>query len=472
MRPPYRAATVNFFVLFSTLLAALLSGGCLSVPRTGPAFSYFRSRQKALPTIVGDHKPLTSVEVRAVIKGLEQNSSAADNLGHQMALEEAISGRPFVAGNRATLLINRPAAYAAMFKAIQNAKKSINVEIYILSADRPGHSFADLLMKKAAEGVHVNLIYDGIGSMCTPPAFFQRLTTAGVKVLPFNPITPLSLLPLPWRWSPIHRDHSKLVIVDGSIAFTGSANISDVCGEPGGLLSDLLGKKLPWRDTDVEIEGPVVAQFQKFFFATWKREKGPPIDEKSYFQPVKPQGNDLVMAVGSTWGEKNRGNYFTYLAAIRSAKHSIDLSCSYFIPDKQIMEALTAAARRGVDVKIILPHKSDIKLAQYGGRNYYSRLLKSGVKVYERRDVILHAKTAVIDGVWSTVGSDNMDMWSILRNNELNAVILSRGFAKKMETMFQNDLKNSNEITLQSWEHRSAVERLIELLTRPLVYWL
>jgi cardiolipin synthase len=467
----HSSATIRRFGLLSALLAALLSGGCVSIPQTGPALRYYRSRQKTTPTIVRDHKQLNVSRVRAVMEGLAQKPSAADNLQRHMAIEEAISGHPLFAGNRVSLLLNRPAAYVSMLESIRNARKSVNIEVYTLSADTAGYAFADLLIKKAAEGVPVNIIYDSIGSICTPPDFFQRLTDAGIQVLAFNPITPLSPLPFRGRWTPVHRDHRKLVIVDGSTAFIGSANISDLCTETATPIPGLPGKDLPWRDTDVRIEGPAVARFQQLFLDAWKSQLGPPLAEEC-FAPPQALGNDFVRAVASTWGQKNRDIYFAYLAAINSAQRSIHLTCSYFVPDQQILEALIEAARRGVDVKIILPHRSDSMLALYGGRNFYGRLLKSGVELYRRKRVLLHSKTAVIDGVWSTVGSDNMDLWSILRNNELNAVILSRGFANQMEGLFQKDLAGSDRITLESWERRSPFERLMELFAAPLVYWL
>ncbi len=472
MRPLHRVPGTRLPVLFSTLLAALLSGGCMSVPQAGPAFRYYSARQKASPTIVSDHKRLSASRVRAVMKMLQPGSSAADSLERHMALEEAISSHPLRAGNRVTLLVNRAATYAAIFKAIRDARKNVNVETYILSADKAGYEFAELLMKKASSGVQVHLIYDSIGSMCTPPAFFNRLTSAGVAVLPFNPPTPLSTLPLPCPWSMVHRDHRKLVTVDDRVAFIGSANISDRCAKTGGPLPGLGGGKLPWRDTDIQIEGPAAHSFQKLFCDTWKKQHGPPIAEQDNSEFKKPAGDDLVRVVGSTWGEKNRDNYFAYLAAINSAQRSIHLTCSYFVPDQQLVEALTGAARRGVDVRIILPHRSDVPLAQYGSRCYYGLLLRSGIKLYERKDVILHSKSAVIDGVWSTVGSDNMDLWSILRNNELNAVILGRDFAAKMEKLFQKDLQNSDRITPRNWKRRSIPERFMEMLTAPLAYWL
>ncbi|MDR3568467.1 MAG: phospholipase D-like domain-containing protein [Syntrophobacteraceae bacterium] len=472
MRPCNRAATVKLFALVSTLLAALLSNGCLSVPQVGPAFGSYRSEQGISPTGVGAPEPLTATEAAAVQGGPGHKSFETASLEHLLAVQEAISGHPLVSGNRVILLPDRPTAYTAMFKEIRNAKKNIDIETYTLSADRAGYFLANLLLQKAAQGVHVNIIYDSIGSIATPPSFFQRLTTGGIAVLPFNPINPLSVLPFAGRWSLVHRDHRKLAIVDGITAFIGSANISDICAETAGPLPGTAGKELPWRDTDVEIKGPVVARFQKLFLDTWKKELGPPIVENSGFLPPAPEGDDLVMAVGSTWGEKNRDNYLAYLAAISSARHSIHLTCSYFVPDRQLREALAVAALRGVDVKIILPHRSDSRLALYGGRSYYGRLLKSGVKLYERTGVLLHAKTAVIDGVWSTIGSTNLDFWSILRNNELNAVILSRSFAEKMDTLFTKELAKSKKITVKKWESRSPFERMLEHLSAPLVYWL
>ncbi|MGC8495561.1 MAG: phospholipase D-like domain-containing protein, partial [Syntrophobacteraceae bacterium] len=425
-----------------------------------------------VPTIISDGKRFTPVEVRSVMEKLKRKDLSAENLARHMALEQAICGCPLVAGNKVTLLIDRPAAYLAMFQAIRGAKNNINIEIFTLLADKAGCGLARLLMQKAADGVCVNLIYDSYGSICTPQSFFDRLRQSGVHVLAFNPITPLGVLPFRGRWSPIHRDHRKLVIVDGSVAFVGSANIAGTYARTAGPIIGTEGKKLPWLDTEVQIEGPAVAQFQKLFLKTWLSELGQKATKANYFPVLKPQGNELVRAIGNTWGGKNRDDYFAFLAAIDSARDFIDITSAYFVPDGQTVQALTNASRRGVVVTIVLPHGSDSRLALYGGRNYYTQLLDSGVKLYECRGAIVHSKTAVIDGVWVTVGSMNLDLWSILRNNELNAVIVSPRFAKAMEALFRNELDNSEEITLQGWEKRSPMERLLELLTSPLVYWL
>ena len=219
---------------------------------------------------------------------------------------------------------------------------------------------------------------------------------------------------------------------------------------------------MPWRDTDVQIEGPAVAEFQKLFLDTWQRQKGATLSGRNYFPDMKEQGNTLVGVLGSTQGETNRTTFIMYVAAITFAENSLHMTNAYFAPDSQIIKALTDAAKRGVDVKIILPGTTDRSLALYAGQYHYSDLLKSGVKLYKRRNVLLHAKTLVIDGVWSTVGSTNMEWWSFSSNDEVNAVILSREFATEMEKMFAADLAESDQIRLEEWKKRPLLLKIRE----------
>ena len=217
----------------------------------------------------------------------------------------------------------------------------------------------------------------------TPAAFFQRLRDGGIQVVEFNPINPLKAH---GEWRLTHRDHRKILIIDGKVAITGGINISKVYS------SSLSGRKqverapIHWRDTDIQIEGPAVAEFQKLFLDTWQKQKGPELSERNYFPDLKEEGNALVRVVGSTPGQDNRIPFIVYVSAITFAEHSIHMTNSYFIPDDQILKALTDAARRGVDVKIILPGITDSQLALYAQRYHYSELLKSGVKIYERRN--------------------------------------------------------------------------------------
>jgi cardiolipin synthase len=255
-------------------------------------------------------------------------------------------------------------------------------------------------------------------------------------------------------------------VVDGSLVITGGINISSVYTStpfPSGRQKK--ATTVPWRDTDVQIEGPAAAAFQQLFFDMWQKQKGPPLQRECYFPNIQAQGKALVRAIASTPGESNRMTYISYVCAIIFAEHAIHLTNAYFIPDDQILDALSQAARRGVDVKVVVPSITDSSLAFYAMRYNYSELLKAGVKLYERKKALLHAKTAVIDGVWSTVGSTNMDFLSSSSNYELNAVVLNPQFGKEMEAMFAKDLSESDEITWEKWQQRSFMERTKELFS-------
>jgi len=187
---------------------------------------------------------------------------------------------------------------------------------------------------------------------------------------------------------------------------------------------------------------------------------------------MKEDGDALVRVVGSTPGSDNRVTFIVYVAAITFAERSIHLTNAYFIPDNQILNAFTDAARRGVDVKILLPGTTDSSVALNAARYNYSELLKAGVKIYERHNALLHANTAVIDGVWSTVGSTNLDYWSLLSNDEVNAVVLSRGFAAEMEKTFAKDLAVSHEIKWEEWKERPLFSKTREWFAHLFVQWL
>jgi len=422
------------------------------------------------PKIVGPRGQLSPERSEAVMKRLKEQVGQTDILERHIALVESVSGSPLVVGNKVTLLVDGPATYDAMFKAIQNAQDHINLETYIFEDDEVGRRFADLLLQKQSEGVQVNLIYDSVGCLQTPAAFFKRLRDGGINTLEFNPINPVKGGE---KWLLTHRDHRKILIVDGSVAFTGGVNISRVYSSSS-LSVEKHEKTIEeaWRDTHVQIEGPAVAEFQKLFLDTWVREKGPQLSDRNYFPALQREGKDLVEVVGSTPGQENRITYIMYVSAFVYAQKFVYLTNSYFVPDRQTIKALTRAARRGVDVKIILPGISDETPVFYAGRSHYTHLLRSGVRLYEHRDAMLHAKTAVIDRVWSTIGSTNMDLWSFLRNDEVNAVVLGQDFADEMKTMFEKDLESSHQIQLEQWKKRPFLERLREKLARLFQYWL
>jgi cardiolipin synthase len=363
-----------------------------------------------------------------------------------------------------TLLIDGPATYAAMMKAIKGATDHIHFESFIFEEDEVGRRFADLLLKKRAEGISVNLIYDPVGSSNTSAAFFKRLRDGGIRIVEFNPATPVIV----WGWRLTHRDHRKILIVDGEVAFTGGVNISGVYSE--GYSQGGQGNQ--WRDTHVQVEGPAVAEFQRLFLDMWKRHKGSPLVSRNYFPPLQPAGSDLVEVIGSAPGENNRLTYLMYLSAILFARRSVYLTAAYFVPDDQMAAALEDAARSAVEVELVLPSASDQDLVLYAGRSYYEDLLEAGVKVYERRGAVLHAKTAVIDDVWSTVGSTNMDLWSFARNYEVAAIVVGSDFADEMKALFAADVEASNQVTREAWSKRPLSERVREWFARLARSWL
>ena len=276
------------------------------------------------------------------------------------------------------------------------------------------------------------------------------------------------------EWELNQRDHRKLLIVDGRMAFLGGINISSVYS--GGSSSQGMrprpAGRPAWRDTDLQLQGPVVAELQKMFLATWVAQKGDPLTAENYFPEPVSAGRHVVRVIGSSPDEPYSLIYATLLSAIGSAETSVLLTNAYFAPDPQLLAALEAAAARGVDVTLILPSQTDSWLVFHAGRGYYEQLLRAGVKIHERRDVILHSKTALIDGVWATVGSTNLDWRSFLHNHELNAVVLGVEFGHQVQAMFDKDLAASEAITLERWQSRPVSLRLKELLASLWEYWL
>ncbi len=451
---------------FLVFVLAMLAG-CASLPHIHPDMAL----PKRSVQIASARGPLTEKQSQAILERLKGGRMQTSIFDRHLAVEEAIVGSPLVAGNKVTLLQDGPQTYEAMLRAIDAARDHINFETYILDDDEAGQRFAEALLAKQRQGVQVNLLYDGIGALSTPRAFFDRLRASGIKVLEFNPVNPLATRRRGWDLN--QRDHRKLVIVDGVSAFIGGINISSVySGGSFGSPSRRPDSVLPWRDTHVQIDGPVVVEFQKLFLDTWNKQRGEPLAPRNYFPAQRPRGKEVVRAIGSAPEEPYSLIYATLISALRSAESEIWLTNAYFAPDRQLLDALKDAAARGVDVKLLLPSVTDSWLVLHAGRSYYSQLLRAGVKIYERRDALLHSKTAVIDGVWSSIGSTNLDWRSFLHNQELNAVILGADFGAQMRAAFQRDLAASQEVRLAEWRRRPFGRRLQEAIGRMWEYWL
>jgi cardiolipin synthase len=445
--------------------ACLLTASCASLPDIrylDPSLT-----KPAAPVIVNGKGKLSAQRASSLLAKRYRSSDVETKA--MAAQEEAATGSPLIAGNKITLLYDGPQTMAAMLDAIANAKDHINLETYIFEQDEIGLRFADLLIAKQTAGVKVNIIYDSVGTIGTPQAFFDRMRAAGIQLLAFNPVNPLKAKE---GWNVNQRDHRKILIVDGLTAFTGGVNISATYSSGSSFRArGSSDTRSGWRDTHIRIEGPAVAVLQWTFLRNWSANHDGDLPDGQFFPPLKEVGDKLVRVLASEPGN-DFDIYKAYVLAMREAKTSIHITCAYFVPDAQVLKALTEAARRGVDVRIVLPGVTDSGLVFHAGQSFYDDMLASGIKIYQLQDVVLHAKTAVIDSVWSTVGSTNLDTRSFLHNSELNVIVFGGEFGTAMEAAFAEDLRNSKEITKEDWARRPLADRLKEITARMMEYWL
>jgi cardiolipin synthase len=419
------------------------------------------------PTVTNAKGTLSAKKSTSLLAKRWRNSHV--NVAALAALEEAATGSPLIAGNKVTLLYDGPQTMAAMIDAISAAKDHINLETYIFDQDELGIRFADLLIARQRAGVQVNVVYDSVGTIGTPQAFFDKMRDAGIHLLAFNPVNPVKLI---GPWEPNNRDHRKILVVDGVVAFTGGVNISSTYANSSLFRSRARSDaKVGWRDTHIKIEGPAVAALQWAFLDAWASQKSPDLPDSNFFPPLIEAGDKLVRVLASEPGGDHE-IFKAYILAIQEAKQTVHITSAYFVPDAQILQALSDAAHRGVDVKIILPGVTDSSLLFHAAKSFYSEMLASGIKIYQLQIAVLHAKTAVIDKVWATVGSTNIDTRSFLHNSEINVVVFGEEFGITMENAFIDDLRDSVEITSEKWEQRSFSDRLKEWTARRLEYWL
>ncbi len=455
---------------FAVPVCALVFAGCASLPDEDDQRKIPNAQAVDFESARG---PVSERKGDAILDALKRRSGDIDILQKHLALEQAINAdSPLLLDNKLVLLQDGPATYTAMFTAMRAARDHINLETYIFEDDEVGQQFADILLERQAAGVQVNLIYDSVGNLGTPKEFFTRLADGGIQILEFNPVNPLAGNKKAWLLN--NRDHRKLLIVDGRIAFLGGINISEsYSSSPFSSTNKKNGKsEAGWRDTHLQLEGPAVAKLQTLFMETWTKQRGEPLAEKNYFPALTKQGTEIVRVIGSSFSDPYSLIYLTLLSAINNAEQRVYITNAYFVPDPKLIEALTDAAQRQVDVRLILPSQTDSWAVFHAGRSHYTDLLRAGVKIYERRGAVMHSKTAVIDGVWSTVGSTNLDWRSFLHNDELNAVMLGRNFGDQMEVMFARDLAESNEIDLKNWQCRPFKFRVQEWVARLMEYWL
>ncbi len=451
--------------VFLALIGCLAVGGCAHVPLVNEADLLKESAGSQIK-VFGARGPLSARQSKAVLGRLAAQAPDAGALERHLAVEQVVADSPLFTGNQVRILRDGAQTFPAMFEAIRSAKSYLYLEYYIFEdVTSNGEMLSDLLVHQSQAGVKIRIIYDGIGSIGTDSSFFDKLQAAGVELVEFNP-------PSPWKHhSALNaRDHRKLLIADGTVAILGGVNLSSTYqSAPSGFngsnpaTAPAATAQDVWHDTDIEINGPVVPELERLFREHWREQVGVSLAaETDPDPPPQSPGDEVVRILGSSPAKLKRRYYVTVISAIRNAESSIWITGAYFVPTHQEKEGLMAAARRGVDVRLLLPSRSDSSPALAVQHSHYGDLLRAGVKIYERDDGILHSKTMVIDQVWSIVGSSNFDHRSVLFNDELDAVVLGKETGAKLAADFQADLQHARQIDLESWRQRSALEHLRE----------
>ncbi len=409
--------------------AFLLAGLVCLLAGTGCAFLFSEKRT------VYQYEPAYGVDSSEFLRSL-------DALGTEM-----------VAGNRATLLQNGAEIFPAMLEAIARARSSINLETYIFNDGEVGRSFATALAERARAGVDVRLLVDAWGSNLGP--LQDQLEAAGVHVRRYKPLKIYSIDRVG------NRTHRRILTIDGIIGFCGGVGIDD-------RWKGDARNEAEWRDTMIEIEGPVVPQLQHVFAQDWVHTTGEVLNGDGQFPPIAPAGTMLAQVIAASRADSISMSKLLLYMSIQAAREKIWIENAYFVPDRQIREGLAHAARRGVDVKVIVPGEHmDAPNVRLASHYHYGDLLDAGVAIYEYRPTMMHNKVMVVDGVWSTIGSINFVNRSMTKNAEVNVAVYDRAFAAEVETMIRTDLAECDVLTKEEWKKRGLWDRLGEVF-----FWL
>jgi cardiolipin synthase len=365
---------------------------------------------------------------------------------------EAYTAAPIRSGNRVEVLLNGEQIFPAQLEAIRTAHVSFTYAQYLFETGPPANALVRAMSERCEAGVHGHVLVDGAGSNNMPPEDREALERAGCEVAVFHPLDPAAV------WQVNHRNHRRVLVVDGRIGFTGSSGASSKWMGNGRAQGY-------WRQTDVRLEGRAVNDLQAAFVENWLEATGRALGGEQYFPRLTNKGEVLAQIVR---GSPDRGGFSVYamfLFAISSAQRSIYLTNPYFVPDEQLMMALIEARQRGVRVVLLLPGAIDHEIVKDASRAGFGRLMDAGVEMYEYQAGLLHAKTLTVDGVWATIGSANLDNRSLALNEEINLVVYDRAVTDRLEKIFENDLAYSRLIDAQRWRVRSLWQRFREFLS-------
>ena len=374
---------------------------------------------------------------------------------------EAHTGAPIVAGNRIEVLLNGDQTFPRMLRDIKTAKATITFAQYLYEDGSIAHELAQAFAERCRAGVKANILLDRHGSGRVPAEIIRTLKDAGCNVEYFRQVEADGII-FPWRLLRYnYRSHRRVLVVDGRIGFTGGYGISEAWTGNGRMLEH-------WRDTNVRIEGPVVSFLQTAFAESWLETTGIAIGGDDYLPHLDNVGSVRAQIVKSSPLGGSFQNYMLFLLSINSAKKTILITNPYFIPDEVMTDALVKAAGRGVRVAILTPGTIDNRFTYTASRSHYGPLLLGGVEVFEYKAAFMHAKTIVVDGVWATIGSTNIDNRSFALNQEINLTVHDSTVARHLEEVFREDLKYSEPVTYEQWRSRGIFERVFEFFSFPI----
>jgi cardiolipin synthase len=400
---------------------------------------------------------LTLLAVFLVLNFLPNEKQIEQQLARKYDLEDpqfrrslgVLLGPPIVDGNQVEVLRNGDQIFPSMLAAIRSAQRTITFETYIYWSGTIGKEFSDALIERARAGVKVHLMLDFIGSMKMDQASMDAMKAAGVELERYHK-------PVWWKLARLNnRTHRKLLVVDGKVGFTGGVGIAD---KWRGMAQD----PDHWRDTHFRVEGPVVGQIQAVFTDNWTKATGAVLDGEAYFPALAARGDQAAQMFSSSQSGGSESMHLMYLMAITAARHSIQLSNAYFVPDELAVKALVAAARRGVDIRIITPGSViDSEVVRAASRERWGELLRAGIRIAEYQPTMFHVKALVVDNLLVSVGSTNFDNRSFSLNDEANLNVLDRAFATSQAEVFAKDWRNAKPVSLQAWEARPWSTKLM-----------
>lgn len=366
-----------------------------------------------------------------------------------LKLAREVSDYEATQGNAISWLLSPEDSLREMQAAIATAESFIHLEYYIFSSDEVTEQLFDSLIEARKRGVEVRILYDALGSLSLKKIYFRKLAQHNIKISGFLPFSPL-----PQRMNFNFRNHRKILIVDGRLAFTGGVNIG----------REYLGRNSnhQWRDYSVKVEGPVCLQLQDVFAQDWEFTTDEDLSDRKYYPEPRAAGNSLVQVLESGPDSAFHSLHQAVFMMINNATEDVSLMTPYFIPDNALYTSLMVARLKGVRVRLLLPQKNDSKIVQMASRSFYDDLLRVGVEIYEYQPKILHAKLLTIDNRWALLGSANMDIRSFRLNFELNLLIASPDLCPQTKAFFEGELKNSKQIELEQFQKRPLVQKLVE----------